>query len=129
MKDKKILGVDFGKSKIGLALAEHGLVSTLVVLRKRQNFVKDVCRIAKEEKADMIVVGVSDAQAGKEARDFGRIVERISNLRVDYQDETLTTKDALDKMIEAGKGRKYRREKEDLFAAALILEIYCQENV
>jgi len=46
----------------------------------------------------------------------------LTGLPVFYQDESLTSKEAIAKMIEIGKGKKFRKEKEDAFAAALILQ-------
>jgi len=47
---------------------------------------------------------------------------------VAFQDETLTSRSALAKMIAAGKKRQFRRQKEDAAAAALILESYLEEQ-
>jgi len=48
----------------------------------------------------------------------------LLKLPLDYQDESLTSKDALGRMITSGVKKKTRREREDAFAAALILERY-----
>ncbi len=52
----------------------------------------------------------------------------MTNLPVFYEDESLTSKEALVKMIESGMKKKARQEKEDQIAAALILQNYLDKN-
>ena len=51
-------------------------------------------------------------------------VTGVYALLQEVRNRTLTTKQAIARMVEAGKKRKYRREQEDAFAAALILQNY-----
>lgn len=124
----KILGVDFGLTKIGLAIADDILAQPLKVIKNNQRTLTEIIRIVEEEKIEMIVVGVSQGEMGKKARSYGRRLKKAIGLKVAFQDETLTTKEAIDKMIEAGKGKKYRQEKEDAFAAAIILQSFLDRN-
>lgn len=124
----KILGIDFGLTKIGLAIADDILAQPLKVIKNNQRTLTEIIRIVEEEKIEMIIVGVSQGKMGKKARSYGRRLEKAVGLKVAFQDETLTTKEAIVKMIEAGKGKKYRQEKEDAFAAAIILQSFLDRN-
>ena len=128
----RILAVDFGLARVGLALAdEDGLIEPLLVLSwkdKKIGLEYKVGQIAKEREANLIVVGVSDGEMGRKAFNFGKKLAKISGLKVDFQDETLTTKDAVDRMILSGRRKKYRRLEKDKIAAALILENYLREK-
>ena len=124
----KILGIDFGLTKIGLAIADGILAQPLKVIKNNQRMLTEIIRIVEEEEIEMIVVGVSQGKMGKKTRSYGRGLEKAVGLKVAFQDETLTTKEAIDKMIEVGKGKKYRREKEDAFAAAIILQSFLDKN-
>jgi putative Holliday junction resolvase len=124
----RILGVDFGIAKIGLAIADNGLAQPLKVIKNHQATLDKIKRIIEKEKIERIVVGVSEGKVGQKARKYGRKLEKTTGLKVFFQDETLTTKEAIAKMIEAGKRKKYRQEKEDAFAAAIILQTYLDKQ-
>lgn len=125
-----ILGIDFGIAKIGLAIAEAGLARPLGVIQNGAKSLEKIAKLAKQEKAERIVIGISEGKIGQKAKEYGRRLGEMTNIEVDFQDETLTTKEAIAKMIEAGKKKKFRQEKEDAFAAAIILQTYLEkENV
>jgi putative Holliday junction resolvase len=71
-----------------------------------------------------LIIGLPEGKLEKEIREFALKLSQLTSLPVDFEPETLTTEEALAKMIEAGKGKKARREKKDAFAAALILQNY-----
>lgn len=129
MKDKKILAVDLGEKKVGLAIAEAGLITPLCVLKNEKNLEYKILKIIEQEGIEAVVIGVSNANQEEEARCFGEKLAKLSSVLLFYEDENLTTKEAIAKMIEAGKKKKYRREKDHLFAAALILERFLEKHV
>ncbi len=51
-----------------------------------------------------------------------------TGLPVYFQDETLTSKEAIAKMIAGGKKRKFRQKKQDMIAATIILESFLEEE-
>lgn len=116
----KLLGIDFGTKKIGLALAEEGIVTPLEII-KFSNCELRIEEICQKEKVVKIVVGISEGKSGQRAKAFAKKLARITNLPVELADETLTTSGAKAKMKQVGK--KWRN-KEDALAAALILEGY-----
>jgi putative Holliday junction resolvase len=124
----KILGVDYGRAKIGLAVGETetGLAEPLTVLRiaNFQIFKLRVEKIAREYAVRKIVVGVPGGKMEEEIRRFGERLQRETGLPVEYFDETLTSQDARKLLIEIKRKRKFRREKEDAFAAAIMLQFY-----
>jgi putative holliday junction resolvase len=128
MKDKKILSIDLGKSKTGLAMAESGIVFPLKVISGKENCLEKIIKTSKEEEIDLIVIGIAGSEQKKIAEEFGKELEKRLKSKIYYQDENLTTREAVVKMIEAGKSRKYRKEKDDLFAACLILERFLEKN-
>lgn len=121
----KILGIDFGLKKIGLALTEGYLVEPLDVLGVKGKIEKTIQKInfiCEKEKVERVVIGLPESGLVERIKNFGEKIHQATDLPVFYQAETLTTKDALDKMKEAGIRGKARRKKEDAFAAALILQ-------
>ena len=128
------LGIDFGLSKIGLALAdeESKLVVPLKVIMVKclaqWQIVDKLKKICQAETVGKIVLGLPEGKVAFEVKVFGKNLAKATNLPLVYQDESLTSKDALAKMIASGIKKKARREKEDAFAAALILEKYLENS-
>lgn len=116
----KLLGVDFGAKKIGLALAEEGLITPLKTI-KSTNCESQIGQICQIEGIEKIVVGVSEGKSGQQAKIFAKRLARITSLPVELADETLTTAEALAKMKTVSKKWK---DEPDAIAAALILEDY-----
>ncbi len=128
-----ILAIDFGLTKIGLALAdeESKLPFPLKVIKVKnlssQQMVELLKEICLKENVKKVVLGIPEGEMAKKIRIFGEELTRATGFSLVYEDESLTSKDALAKMIAAGKKKKTRSE-EDAFAAALILEKYFENN-
>lgn len=120
----KLLGIDFGLKKIGLAISEGELAEPLMVIRNHSFLTKKIKAICQKHKVGQIVIGLPEGKMAKKTCLFGQKLSQKLRLPVFFQEETLTTKEAIAKMVEAGRGKKYRREQEDAFAAALILQEY-----
>ncbi len=118
----RILGVDWGEKKIGLAWSEGKLAEPLVVVKDEAAVVK----IAKEQKMEKVVVGVSEGESGRRALAFSKSLAQKLEMPVVTFDETLTTQDAQRMAQEAGMGRGRRRQLEDAFAAAVMLQSYLE---
>jgi putative Holliday junction resolvase len=121
-----LLGIDYGDSKIGLAISSGVVAAPLSVVRyKDQNeLLRRLKKISEEERAEKLVVGISEKDSEQKARDFGEKLSKHLGLPVEFADETLSSKDAQMLSIEAGIKRKKRKNMEDAFAAALILQGY-----
>lgn len=121
-----VLGVDYGKVKIGLAIAEGFLAQPLRVIRvfSLENAVVEVVQAVRVEQAEQVVVGVSEGKMGQEQREFTNKLRQGIDAPVVVWDETLTTQDAQALARQAEVGRKKRRGMEDAFAAAVMLQSY-----
>lgn len=109
----KILGIDYGKAKIGLATAESFLATPWKVIKP-----SELKKILEQEKFDKIVVGVSEGEMGEESKKFAK------EIGAETFDETLSTQDAQRLTIESGMNRKKRKEMEDAYAACIMLQNY-----
>ncbi len=125
-----ILGIDYGRRKIGLAISEGFLSEPLKVIRykKREEAFKEIKSIVLREKVEKIVIGISEGEMLLETKDFAEELAKVVEVPVDYQDETLSTYDAKNLSFGAGIKRKKRRFMEDSYSAALILESYLEKN-
>lgn len=122
-----ILGVDFGLRRIGLALADEEGVEPLAVVGNTASVLKKIAKICRQYQVSQIVLGLPEGRLVPSVKKFGQGLKQTTGLAVIFQDESLTSKDALDKMIMLGKKQKARQQK-DAVAAALILENYCQQK-
>jgi len=114
----KTLGIDYGRRKVGLAIADGPLAEPLQVIRYSDADVlkEKLNQIIKGEKIEKVIVGVSEGEMGKESENFAR------EIGAETFDETLSTRDAQTLSREAGISRKKRRELEDAYAAAIMLQ-------
>jgi putative Holliday junction resolvase len=122
----KILGIDYGRSKVGLAISEGFLSEPLKVIRYKNPKVlsEQIKRIIEQEKVGKVVVGVSEGKMAEESKKFALDISLLSSAIVETFDETLTSHDAQALSMEAGIHRKKRHEMEDAYAAAIMLQNY-----
>lgn len=119
------LGIDVGLNKTGIARSSGNLAQPLTVVRETDNrkLIEKIRAHARENQTELVVVGMPEGKLAAVAKRLGmRLRER--GFRVVFWDETLTTEDAIRLSIEAGVPRKKRRELEDAFAAAVMLQSY-----
>lgn len=129
----RALGVDPGSKRIGLAVSDTSgtIASPLTVLQRSRSKLHDLhelARIAREEEADVIVVGLPlnmDGSRGPAARAATGEAERLATLvdvPVELHDERLTTVTADRDMMAAGLNAVERRQVVDKVAAAIMLQ-------
>jgi len=125
-----ILGIDWGGAKVGLALALGIVAEPYSVFRYESEgmLIEEIRKIIKKEEAGSVILGVSEGESEKLAREFGDKVSEALGVDVVFWDETLTTLEAREKAIEAGISRKRRKELEDAFAATVMLQSYLDSN-
>ncbi len=131
----RVLGVDFGSRRIGLALSDvMGITACpLTVINRESNektFV-ELGRIIKEQDISLIVVGDPlnmDGSSGvltEDVRSFANKLQEKFNIDIKFIDERLTTLQA-NRILEeeADFSREKRKGLRDKVAAALILQSY-----
>lgn len=120
----KILGIDYGRAKIGLAIAEGPLSAPLKVVWV-DNWKDALEKILKEietEQPEIVVVGVSEGKMGQEQEQFAQSLSNKLAIPVERQEETLSTQEAQHLAREAGIPLLKRRKMEDAYAAAVMLQ-------
>lgn len=132
----RILGVDLGTRRIGLAVSDpSGVIATpLRVLERSGDVDTDRAAIlaaAREQDAERIVVGLPTELSGRAGPAAQAARAEVEALRaaapavpVVLVDERLTTVIAQRALVQAGVRRKDRRGKVDKVAAAVILQSY-----
>lgn len=115
----KLLGVDYGLKRIGLAISDGTFASPLGKISDLNSAV----RIVKEHGIEQIVIGMPDPNNPK-VKSFGDRLSELTGVPVFYHDETFSTREARKSMIAAGTSSKTRQKEIDQNAAAVILQSY-----
>lgn len=131
----KILGIDFGKKRIGLALSdEEKIMAFPFVTLSPEELAAQIKEIIETEKVEKIIVGLPrnmDGTLGQQVAEVRSQVELLGDYQslVEYQDESATSFEA-EKQLRAQKiDPAKRKELIDSMAAKIILEDYLNERV
>lgn len=128
----RVLGLDVGDRRVGLALSDPTgfLASPLGFVDRGPSDLADIAGIAEENEVAEIVVGLplsmsgdSGAQAGK-VRGFIRELRSHTDLPIKTVDERLSTVQAQGMLRQSGRSRQRDRGELDAAAAAVILQAY-----
>jgi putative pre-16S rRNA nuclease len=130
----RVLAVDHGKKRIGLALSDSTgtIASPLTVLQHSARLVDAavVANLAVQNDVGLIVVGQSFDEegrpnaAGRRAARFADSLRAQTQVAVVLWDESLSTQDARLARVQLGGSRKRRLGHLDELAAAVILQSY-----
>lgn len=117
----KYLGIDYGLAHIGLASSEHSLATPLPALVNDDHLLDRLSEIVRGESITHIVCGIPEGRLAPIIEDFATQLSLKTGIQVILHEETLSTHDATEKLVQAGASRSKRRN-EHSYAACLILE-------
>ncbi|MFH1946619.1 MAG: Holliday junction resolvase RuvX [Candidatus Magasanikbacteria bacterium] len=119
-----VLGVDYGKKRIGLAWLQEGL--DVVLPYGVVGSLKELVDLIEVERIDKVVFGLpltleemSENPNTKRIRKFADEVKEATGVEIDFADERLTTLEAMQMGGDATLDEK---------AAMLILQTYLEES-
>jgi putative Holliday junction resolvase len=127
----RLLGLDPGSKRIGVALSDVGrrVASPYGVLARAKLKVNaaEIAAIAAREGAGGLIIGLPLDGDGfgpraQAARDWAHALSAATGLPAALQDESFTTADAHERLIQGGVSRARRAELVDKMAAAAILQ-------
>ena len=134
----RILAVDHGEKRIGLALSDltGTIASPLKVIRhvSRAIDAAQVAELAEINAVGLVVIGQSFNEqghpnlAGRRAVRFAEALETQTQIPIVLWDESFSTQDARAARIELGVSRKKRSGHLDELAATMILQSYLEAN-
>jgi len=130
----RVLALDLGKRRIGLALSDAlGITAQGLETLERTNVREDLARLVKlaaENEVGLILMGDPlhmSGRAGRQAeyaREFAERLHAASGLPVDFWDERLTTVEAQRVLRESGISVGKRAKAVDRLAAVILLGSY-----
>ncbi len=136
--ERRILALDLGKKRIGLALSDPlGITAQGLPTLERTNLRADLDaldRLAKEHEVTLLLMGNPLHMSGQEgrqaayARDFAARLEKKTGIEVQFWDERLTTVEAQRVLRESGISIEKRARAVDRLAAVILLESYLERQ-
>ncbi len=133
----RVLGIDLGSRRIGLAVSDpDGKLALPAGTLERRSAEKDLAalrEVIEEREVEKIVVGLPihmDGRAGPEAeaaRSFAQKLSEAVGLPVETFDERWTTREAERALRETGRKGKKRKSVVDSVAATLLLRAWLEQ--
>lgn len=130
----KVMGLDFGKARIGIALSDimGFLASPLTTLKRTNlendiNFLKDI--IVKND-VKTVVVGLPLEMSGNKgeianlAEEFAENLKKETNTEIVFVDERLSSVEAEEQLKLTIKSWEKRKQLLDQVSASIILQTY-----
>ena len=131
---KRILGLDFGTRRVGVALSDPGWTMAFPVEVHEPRAPGPDARyyqeLVQENEVERIVVGLPLHTSGREGelalrtRRFGEWLASVTGRRVIFFDERYSTVEAERSLMEAGLTSKKRKARRDKLAAQIMLQGY-----
>jgi|SRR5208282_515494 len=133
-KARRILAIDYGRKRIGLALSDElGITARPLATIHRVNRREDLRRlreICRDHSVELIIVGHPlhmSGEAGEmaaEAAGFAKKLEKEIAVKVELVDERLTSWEARQTMAQTQSASRRKRGSLDDVAAAVLLRDY-----
>lgn len=135
---RTLLGFDFGMKNIGIAVGQEltHTANPLTAIKARDGIPdwEQIRKLLDEWKPQLLIVGLPLNMDGTEqemtaaARRFGNRLNGRFNIPVEWQDERLTTYEALDQMGIRSKMDSRQRSDVDQLSAQLILQSWLNQQ-
>lgn len=140
---ERLLCLDIGDKRIGVAVSDPlGMTAQSLVTIERRHFKEDCAQLLKimeEYGVQKIVIGLplnsegNEGPQAKKVRFFAEglikfLKEKGALITIEWWDESLTSQEAEEILLEADLSRKKRKKMIDKLAASLILQSYLDDH-
>lgn len=138
MLDKRLLALDIGEVRIGVALSDPSgvLASPYEVLQRKpgqkgtQAALREIAALVRDLGVGEVVVGQPRRTDGKPSaqearvREFADLLQKEISATIVFVDERFTTRQATNVLLDADVSRAGRKSVVDKVAAAILLQQY-----
>ncbi|MBR9728214.1 Holliday junction resolvase RuvX [Shewanella intestini] len=138
MLPQTVLGFDFGTKSIGIAIGQAitATARPLLSIKAVDGIPRweEIGELIKEWQPDIVVVGLplnmdgSEQEMTQRARKFANRISGRFGVKVETQDERLTTTDAKARLFELGGFKALTKGQVDAVSAVLIVESYYENQ-
>jgi putative holliday junction resolvase len=132
----RLLGVDFGTVRVGLAITDTDrIIASPLEIRERQGADKDAAyfkALIEREQIGGLIVGLPLHTSGREgikaeeARAYGKWLGDVTGLPIVFADERFSTAFADSALWAAGLTHKKRKARRDAVAAQVMLQAFIE---
>lgn len=132
----RLLGIDYGRKRIGLALAINSATTPLEVIdvgRDFENVFRRIAELSATEKIEKVVIGLPLDQKNEptmeslEIKDFAKRLKERVLLPILFQDESFSTRESMQAVIDPGFSGKTKRILDSL-SAEIILRKFLEDK-
>ncbi len=130
----RYLGLDYGNKTLGVSVSDETalIASNVKTIRynNKDELIRELTKVISEYKVDELVLGLplnlngTESDRSRLTKEFGCELEKVFNMKVNYQDERLSTTEAEKMLINNKTRRKNRKKVIDSIAAVIILESF-----
>ncbi|MBU1706671.1 Holliday junction resolvase RuvX [bacterium] len=128
----RLLGIDYGARRIGIALADEAVrvaVGVAIWTQLGTETIHRLKELIKEEDIERVIVGYPltlRGEIGPKAREVDVFIEKLeaAGIPVERWDERFTTHQASHDAREAGLSERKQRGRLDMSAAVIMLQSY-----
>ncbi len=136
----KILAIDYGEKRIGLALGdtESKIALPLKTIKNLgyEFVVQNIRNIIAEWEINKIILGIPeifhDQEINKKIQNFGDILKKSLNIEIIFYNEDFSSNYAsadLNRQMQVGRKKKINKEEIDRIAATIILQSYFENEI
>jgi len=122
---QKVLAIDYGTVRIGLAVSFASLADPLTIIPNNDQSLQYIARLINQHGIKRVVVGLSENTMAAKTKAFVLELNRILKIPVELFDETLTSQTVRKKLRQSG---KKNQAPIDHLAAAEILQNWLDEK-
>ena len=131
----RILSIDFGKVRIGLAISDPMKIIArplLVLENDGENSLRKISEIISDNLVDKVVIGLplnlegEETVRSSEVRAFAGKLQEMTDVQIEFWDERYSSVEAEEVLKELGYTVKEAKNNVDKIAAAVILRNYLE---
>ncbi|MFK7757479.1 MAG: Holliday junction resolvase RuvX [Flavobacteriales bacterium] len=132
----KLLAIDYGSKRTGLAETDDlQIIASALTAVDTKDLYEFIKKYVASNNVETIVVGEmnnydgSDTHNTKPSNEFARSLEKkYPNIKIEREDESFTSRESMQAMIQAGVPKMKRRDKKlvDKISATIILQRYME---
>lgn len=119
---KKVLAIDYGTKRIGLAVSRAGLADPLTVVVNDENLLSWLKALIEEKEIGLILIGISEQKMAEKTKCFAQELEKLVNVPLAFVDETLSSEEARKHLAHSSIKLKSKQGPIDHYAAAIFLQ-------
>jgi putative Holliday junction resolvase len=135
----RILGIDYGKKRVGLAVTDPlKIISNSLDTIDTSLIINYLKQYLQKEEVEAFVLGLpvdlqnNDTDVTADVRRFAKVLEKeFPAIKLHFYDERFTSKMAMQTLVNAGKNKKFRRDKSniDKVSASIILRDWMEYSL